>query len=261
MYRFIVALLQPYPLLYLLTLVALVRVWRSYLGNRRRLLLAIVPFGLLGFVSLPVVGYLALGSLEWPYPPRDEVPDDAGAIVVLSGYVRPPGGSVRDPELGSDTLLRCLHAAQLYKAQLHKNHRCPIVVTGGKVNLNTPGNMLAKDMHDFLVGQGVKEEDLLMEDASSTTFENAWNSGEKFLTPRGIDKIVLVTSAFHMWRSERCFRALGFQVVPSPCDYRATWFSWSLTAFVAPSPHAAAGVETVVHEWLGIAWYWLWGRI
>ncbi|MGO9113456.1 MAG: hypothetical protein ACLP9L_29850 [Thermoguttaceae bacterium] len=88
-YRFIVALLQPFPLLFFLTLVALVRLWRNSLGSRRWLLLVIVPFGILGSVLLPVVGHLALGSLEWPYPPQDEVPDEAGVIVVLSGHSPP----------------------------------------------------------------------------------------------------------------------------------------------------------------------------
>jgi len=273
-YQFVVAVLQPFSLFYLITLVALVRLWRNSLGNRRWLLLVIVPFGIMGFLSLPVVGYLAAGSLEWRYPPHDEVPDDAGAIVVLSGNVRPPrnADAPKEVELGEDTLLRCLHAAKLYKA-----HRRPILVTGGKVNRSIIGLPSADVMHDFLVGQGVKEGDFLkykkvneldptkqnetLENESASTYENALNSGEKILTPRGIDKIVLVTSAFHMRRSEGCFRALGFQVVPSPCDYHSTRFSWTLSSFLVPSPNAAAEVAVAAHEWLGMAWYWLWGRI
>jgi uncharacterized SAM-binding protein YcdF (DUF218 family) len=254
-YRFTVALLQPYPLLYLLTLVGLVRVWRNSVGNRRWLLLVTVPFGLLGFVSLPVVGHLALGSLEWRYPAQDKVPDDAGAIVVLGDSLRPPSDAAPEAELGADTLLRCLHAARLYKAKPGL-----VLVSGGKVDPSTPGPTLARAMRDFLVGQGVKEQDLLMEERSTTTYENAVLSGE-FLSRRGINKIVLVTSASHMQRSQRCFQALGFQVVPSACDYRATWFSWSLSAFVLPDPHAAAGVELAMHEWLGMAYYWMCGRI
>ena len=200
-YRFIVTLLQPFPLLYLLILWALVRLWRNSLGNRRWLLVVIVPFGVLGFVSLPVVGHLALGSLEWRYPPQNEVPEDAEAIVVLSGYVRPPNGAAAEVELGSDTLLRCLHAARLYKAKPR-----PILVSGGKVVPGTPGPTLAQAMRDFMVSQGVKEQDLLMEDRSSTTYENAVLSGD-VLSSRGIHKIVLVTSASHMRRGERCFRA------------------------------------------------------
>jgi uncharacterized SAM-binding protein YcdF (DUF218 family) len=254
-YRFVVALLQPYPLLYLLTLVTLVRLWRKYRAIRRYLLVPIVPLAIFGLLSLPVVGYLALGSLEWRYPRQDEAPGDAGAIVVLSGYVSPPSDAAVEPELGSDTLLRCLHAVRLYKARPGL-----IVVSGGKVDPSTPGPTLAKAMHDFLVGQGVKDKDLLLDERSSTTYQNALLSGD-ILTRRGISKIVLVTSASHMRRAERCFRALGFQVVPSACDYRATWFSWSLSAFVLPDPHAAAGVELAMHEWLGMAYYWMCGRI
>ncbi len=253
-YRFTVALLQPYPLLYLLTLVGLVRVWRNSVGNRRWLLLVTVPFAILGLVSLPVVGHFALGSLEWRYPPQDEVPADTGAIVVLSGYVRPPSDVAPEAELGSDTLLRCLHAARLYKARPGL-----VLVSGGKVDPSIPGPTLARAMHDFLVGQGVKEQDLLLEERSTTTYENAVLSGD-ILSQRGIDKIVLVTSASHMQRGERCFQALGFQVVPSACDYRTTKSSWTLGDFLLPNPDAAARVALACHEWLGLAWYWLFGR-
>jgi len=254
-YRFTVALLQPFPLLYLLTLAALARLWLKRRGKRRRLLLAIVPLGMLGLVSLPVVGHLAVGSLEWRYPPHDEVLGDAGAMVVLSGYVRPPSNTLPDAELGSDTLMRCLHAARLYKAK-----PCLVIVSGGQVDPSTPGPTLARVMHDFLLGQGVKEEDLLLEDRSRTTYENAVLSGD-ILSRRGIDKLVLVTSASHMPRSERCFRALGFRVTPSACDYHTAGFSWSLSDFLLPNPHAATGVELATHEWLGMGWYWLNGRI
>ncbi len=253
--RFTIALLQPFPLLYLLTLVTLVRLWRKYRTIRRQLLLPIIPFVILGFVSLPVVGHFALGSLERRYPPQNEVPDDAGAIVVLSGYVRPPSDTVPEVELESDTLLRCLHAAELYKAKPR-----PILVSGGRVDPSTPGPTLAKAMHDFLVSQGVKEGDLLTEEQSTTTYENAVLSGD-ILSRRGIDKIVLVSSASHMQRSQRCFRALGFQVTPSPCDYQTAWFARSLGNFLLPNPGAAREVETATHEWLGMAWYWLRGRI
>lgn len=254
-YRFVVALLQPFPLFYLVTLVALVSLWRSRAASRRQLLLAIIPFGLLGVVSLPAVSYLALGSLEWCYAPQEKVPDDAGAIVVLSGYVRPPSDAVPEAELGYDTLLRCLHAAKLYKAKPRL-----VVVSGGKVDPDTPGPTLAQAMRDFLVGQGVRESDLLAEERSTTTYENAAYSGD-LLSQRGVVDIVLVTSASHMRRGEACFRALGFRVTPSACDYRTRGSPWSFSSFVWPDPHAAAGVGLAVHEWLGMAWYWLNGRV
>ncbi len=252
-YRIIVTILQPFPLFYLLTLAGLVRLWRKRRSERRLVLFALVPFLLLGIISLPAVGHFAVGTLEWRYPPQSDSPGDAGVIVVLSGYVRPPSETVPEVELGSDTLLRCLHAARLYKAKPR-----PILVSGGRFDATGPS--LARSMRDFLAGQGVKEEDLLMEEESATTYENAKLSGA-ILSRRGFNRIVLVTSAFHMPRSERCFRAQGFQVVTSPCDYRSVRASWTPCDFLLPSPYAAAGVEMAMHEWLGVAWYWLCGRV
>jgi uncharacterized SAM-binding protein YcdF (DUF218 family) len=252
-YRIIVTILQPFPLLYLLALVGLLRLWRKGRAEWRLVRWAIVPFLLLGIVSLPAVGHFALGTLEWRYPPQSDSAGDAGVIVVLSGYVRPPSETVPEVELGSDTMSRCLHAARLYKAKPR-----PILVSGGRIDATGPS--LARSMRDFLAGQGIEGKDLLMEEESATTYENALRSGE-ILSRLGFNRVVLVTSAFHMPRSERCFRAQGFQVVTSPCDYRSVRATWSLCDFLLPSPHAAVGVETAVHEWLGMAWYWLCGRI
>jgi uncharacterized SAM-binding protein YcdF (DUF218 family) len=255
MYQFLSALLQPFPLLYLLGAIGLVVLWRHRVETRKRLLWATIPFVALGIACMPVVGYLAIGSLEWRYPPQDVLPEGTEAIVVLSGSVRPPSDTVPEVELGAETLLRCLHAARLH----HQGKPCRIVVSGGRVDPGIPGPALARAMRDFLVGQGVPNSDLLMEDQSRTTYENAALTG-RLLVQHGISKIVLVTSASHMQRAEGCFRAVGFQVTPSPCDYHATRFTWSASK-VLPDPHAAVNVQLAAHEWLGILWCWLQGRV
>jgi uncharacterized SAM-binding protein YcdF (DUF218 family) len=135
-----------------------------------------------------------------------------------------------------------------------------MLVSGGRVDPKTAGPALGRAMHDFLARQGVKDTDLIVEERSRTTYENAVFSGE-ILTEMGVKEIVLVTSASHIGRGERCFRALGFQVVLSACDYRTADFTWSPCDFLLPSPGAAAVVEIALHEWLGMAWYWLWGRV
>jgi uncharacterized SAM-binding protein YcdF (DUF218 family) len=255
LYRFIVTLLQPFPLCYLLTLVALVRLWRARRMDRRLLSLAIVPFALLGIASLPAVAFLAVASLERQYPPQAAAATDAAPIVVLAGYVRPPGEAAPQAELGADTLLRCLHAAELYRARPRL-----VLVSGGRAVPADVGPSLARSMRDFLVAQGVREEHLLMEEESGSTYENALLSGD-LLTQRGISRIVLVTSASHLPRGTGCFRALGFSVVPSPCDCHTVRAGWGPGDFLLPNARAAAETELAVHEWLGLAWYWLCGRI
>src|ERR1700733_4640983 len=87
MYELIGLILQPFLLLFVLTLLACANLWRKRKEKRRRLLLLTLPLVGVTTVCLPPVGYLALGSLEWRYPPPKEYPTDAGMIVVLAGGI------------------------------------------------------------------------------------------------------------------------------------------------------------------------------
>jgi len=255
MYHLVAALLDPFTLLFLLTAVGIANLWRRRVDSRRRLVLVAVPFAVLAVVSLPATAYLALGSLEWPYPPQAGRPRGVDTIVVLSGAVHPPNRVRPEAELGEDSLYRCLHAARLYR----RTGPCLVVASGGKVDSRTPGPTVAAAMRDFLIEQGVADSDLLLEDRSRSTYENARNTAV-LLRERGIEKIVLVTDASHMLRAERCFLAQGIEVYPSGCRHQATEFRWSLLTFL-PRPWAARDVQRAAHEWMGLAWYRLHGRI
>jgi uncharacterized SAM-binding protein YcdF (DUF218 family) len=54
-----------------------------------------------------------------------------------------------------------------------------------------------------------------IDDQAYDTFENARNS-VRLLKADGIGRIVLVTSATHMWRSVHEFTASGIEVIPAP---------------------------------------------
>jgi uncharacterized SAM-binding protein YcdF (DUF218 family) len=254
-YEFINALLAPFTLFYLLTLAALLNLWRRPRAKRGRLLLLTVVFVGLTVVCHPTVAYLALGSLEWRYPPVDEWPEDLQAVVVLSAGLLPPDGPRTRAELDADSLQRCLHAARLY----HQGPGCKVIVSGGKVDPDTPGPPVARVMADFLIQMGVKESDLVIEDTSRTTYENAVECA-KLLQEGRIDRAVLVTDAVDMYRAERCFRKQGVDLIPSPCHYRATSYQFTLLGLL-PNPEAARNCYRVWHEWLGTVWYWWHGRI
>lgn len=253
LYRFLAAILQPYPLLFVGIAVALVLVWRRR-GENRRLLLLTVLIVILTAVNMPVVANLALGSLEWRYPPQDERPDDADGIVVLCGYVHASKESHGGEELGPDTLYRCLHAARLYR----QGRPCPVIVSGGKAG-GAEGPTMAESMRDFLVAYGLPAHDILLEDRALSGYENAVETA-KLMSQRGIRRIVLVTSAVHMPRAAACFCAERLMIVPSPCDYQAEPFRLSARSFW-PNPDAGRKFQMAMREWLGLAWYRLRGRI
>jgi uncharacterized SAM-binding protein YcdF (DUF218 family) len=114
-------------------------------------------------------------------------------------------------------------------------------------------------MADFLVQHGVDETDLLLEEGSKTTYENAVEVA-KLLRQKDIEQVALVTDAAHLLRGVLCFETQGIRVVPIGALYGASEFAWELNSFL-PSPAAADAVNRAFHEWLGLFWYWMHGRI
>lgn len=255
MYHLVNELLEPQRLLLLTLAACLAVLLRRRPDDRRQFLWAIVPLTLLCLVSLPVTARFAREALEGPYRPLRTRPTEAKCIVVLSGYALPRDPRRPEPLLGEDTLYRCLHAADLY----HRGPHCPVVLCGGFVHPEKDMPSLAEQMRDFLLKLGVADEDLILEKQSTTTYENAVQCAA-VLQAAAPGPIVLVTDATHMARAERCFRHAGFQVVPAACQMQNERWEWSITDFL-PCANAAAGVNDVLHETLGLIWYKLKGRI
>jgi uncharacterized SAM-binding protein YcdF (DUF218 family) len=255
MYRFLVDLLQPFLVLHLVTACLLALLWLKAKEIRRRVLVVSIAFAVLFLASTRAVSYVALGTLEWRHPPRSTRGADTEAIVVLGGGILQADEVRKEAKLSDSTLRRCNCAAELYR----RGDPCVVVVSGGKVDPTEPGLPSAQLMRSFLIECGVRESDVVVEDRSRTTYENAVESG-RILREIGISKIAVVTDATHLPRSERCFRTQGFEVVPCGCYYRATRFDWRVFDFL-PSAGAATEMQDLFHEWLGMIWYFLHGRI
>ena len=89
-------------------------------------------------------------------------------------------------------------------------------MTGGGVD---GARTEAEQMKDLLAVMGVPGEHLLLEDESRDTHDNAVYTA-KLLKDRGMDRILLVTSAYHMRRSLALFEAQGLDVIPAPTDFQ-----------------------------------------
>jgi len=134
------------------------------------------------------------------------------AIVVLGG-----GKAYQQPKYGSDGVKRDETPRLLYTIWLQKRLGLPLLVSGGVSFKGTPpeSEMMAHFVNEF--GGRVT----WLESESINTWENAENS-VRLLRTKGIDKIILVTSAYHMKRALYCFGRQGIAVVPAPTDYSLT---------------------------------------
>jgi uncharacterized SAM-binding protein YcdF (DUF218 family) len=248
-------LVRPTFLAYFVMALALGWLWRTRRDDRPRLLWVIVPFLLVIVISIPAIAYLALGTLEWTYGPSASVPERPEAIVVLSGSMFAPDGAPDQAEVGPDTFSRCMHALRLYR----QVGSCPLLLSGGISEGAPHGPSLAETMRRFLVQLGVNSADLILEDRSRTTQENAVECAQ-ILRARGVQRILLITDAKHLGRASRCFQRQGLEVVPSACNHYTVRFRNRLENYL-PSPEGAGRFVEAFHEWLGIAYYKLRGWI
>ena len=249
-------LLHLVPILVLLQAACLVVVC---ITNRLRGLpqpRAFLLFTVLLFAAAwPPLSWVATGSLEWWYSTNPLPASEVDAIVILSGAAAPPRPHRPVVHLGRDSYARCRHGAWLYK-----NWRAlPVAVCGGRPGAGEDVESLAAYMKDFLLAEGVPAAKIIKEEGSSTTHENALFTAP-LLRERKLRTIALVTDGWHMPRAAASFRAQGLKVIPAPATLRSARFEGPLSGWL-PSHHALVQNERVLHEWLGLAWYLLSGRL
>lgn len=131
----------------------------------------------------------------------------ADAIVVLGG------GSyawAREPDVEPEDLVNSRLGAG---ARAWLAGRAPVLILSGG---GRPGrHSEAQHMAMAVQRLGIPASALLLEQRSHSTRENAFFTAA-LARPRGIDRILLVTSAVHMPRASLLFREAGLDVVPVP---------------------------------------------
>lgn len=249
------SVLQPFPLLILSLGIVLLWAWRRPTDQRRALRWPTLVYVLLLLDCLPMIGWLTAGSLERWFPRVEHRPPNVAAIVVLGGGIIPPveDGEPTRPHLHS--LQRALRAAELYL----EGPRCPVIVSGGKTHASEPGDCVAVAMAHVLRQAGVHPDDLVIEDVSRNTIENAAESA-KWLKAHGIDKnVLLVTTATHLPRSVPMFQQHGIDVIPAGCEYNLDEMPATLEMFL-PKTSAVLANHQAWYEFWGLLRYCIFGR-
>ena len=188
------------------------------------------------------------------------------AFVAVSGYSNPPqrdeqamivlGAALRGERL-SDVLRRRLDAALAYWQQ---HPETLIVTTGGQGN----GEALPEGqaMRDYLVAQGVPEEQILVDDTSTSTEENLRNA-RALLEQAGLSAdvpVAVVTNAFHCYRAGCYARQAGFSQVRTlpagislisvmPCYFRevfAVLYYWVFKSSLTGWMHPFVGILSLI---------------
>ncbi len=219
---------------------------------QRRLGLSLIGVALfVGYLLSTKVVAMALIGVVQPYPaltPDVIAQQEGQAIVVLSSgrYSDAPEYGGVDT-VGDHTLVRLR-----YGARLHHQTGLPVLVSGGtptREGLVSLARLMADSLREDF---GVNE--IWLEEQSRTTAENAFLSRE-ILARRGVERVYLVTEAWHMPRSVAIFESTGLAVIPAPTRFVAfgqsgpRWLDW------LPSARGMVISRAALHELLGLVWY------
>ncbi len=171
--------------------------------------------------------------------PKVETFPRAEAIVLLGGGMGADTNISSYAEM-SASADRVWQAARLFKVGKAEK----IVSTGVEARDSTLP--LLKDF-------GIAEDNVFFLEAKNTEEE------AKAVAKFGLQRVLLVTSAWHMKRARLMFEkfAPGVEVVCAPTDFEQTVFSPKSFSFKAFLPDANAFIvnSTSFHEWLGIVCY------
>lgn len=211
---------------------------------------------LLAFSTYPFASAI-LRPLERRYPAIDVLDQrdinklGAKYIVVLGG------GQVCDPTIPI--------ASQFYPSSLvrliegiHLHRQVPgskLILSGGSSKYEPITN--AELMKKMALLLGVKKEDIILEDSSKNTYEEA-----KIIKDMvGKEKFILVTSAVHMPRSMALFKKFGMEPIPAPTNYLGKESSKMPPQGFFPSSDNIKMVEVAFYEYLGLIKEKLAGRL
>ncbi len=199
---------------------------------------------LLWLFSTPYFAEALLHGLEGEPYVIDTTKPQADAIVVLGG-----GTYFHAPEYGADTVSKETLERLRFAAKLHRETGKPVLVTAGSPLGN---NLSEAEQMKQVLEQEFKVPVHWVEGASDNTLENARLS-RQLLKQAGIERIYLVTHAWHMPRALYSFQAVGFQVIPAPTAY-TTRYRTDLLAFI-PNARALSDSRIFAHELIGMFWY------
>ncbi|SAK63921.1 YdcF family protein [Caballeronia ptereochthonis] len=149
-------------------------------------------------------------GFQSPPPHTDPAFGARNAIVLLSaGADQWESGGPYVPTY--DAMFRIRRAAADYAACKADNRVCKVIISGGDPSHH--GQSDAEIYTSEIEALGVGAADLILEQRSRTTYENA-RYVEPLLRSGNYDVVLLVTSAYHMRRAQLAFNRLGLRVIP-----------------------------------------------
>jgi uncharacterized SAM-binding protein YcdF (DUF218 family) len=211
----------------------------------------LIIFLFFGYIPL---SDLILNKIE-DYIEKSRYPTNqlTGVVVLGGSFVTGIESKERNEVFLNNSSERLTKALEIYK----KNPRIIILFSGFSNSISPQGWNESEMAKKFFLDQGVRVDNLILENKSRNTFENIKFSKDIISNYKGTWG--LITSASHMPRSFLAFKKQGLVLEPINVDYRTGtskifWLNFSIS-------RGLSSWTTVFHEVIGLGYYKLTNKI
>ena len=242
--------LDPLLPCFLLLLGLLVYYWRQ--SVRWGLLTVVVGLYVLSTsISVgPVVRWL-----EGSRPASETLQPQYDVAIVLSGMVNLTLSTPDQIEFydGVERIIAGINLVKHGRAE-------KLLISGGTGSLYESPVREASLLRTFALEYGLRDDQILIDDTSRNTYENALYTMH-ILRTHGYQRCLLITSALHMRRAAAIFHKQGLTPDLYPVDFRSNP-GRELTPFdFVPSTYTMSTASYVIHELVGFVIYRLQGYL
>jgi len=242
--------------LHILFLIILIQIFVIFFSQSKKLVIFFSKLFLILFLFFsynPLSNYLLNKIEDYIQPSKYPVQQLTGIVVMGGSFNSGLLSKERNETSINGGAERLTKALEIYK----KNPKILILFSGFSSQLYPEGWSESQSAKKFFLDQGVKTDNLIFEEKSQNTFENAIFSKEFILQNKGVWG--LITTASHMPRSFFSFKKQGIILEPIIVDYQTGtskmfWINFDITKGVS-------NWNTIFHEIIGLAYYKVTNRI
>jgi uncharacterized SAM-binding protein YcdF (DUF218 family) len=234
------------PLFILPIMLFIIVILIGLIKNKKKLIY--IAVGVLYIISTPIFSNNFFKQVEGrEYRIPISTIDSADAIVVLSGMLE-------INEVGDSTYVewgdpdRFFGGIALFKAGKAQK----LVFTGGKMPWDKSKKTEGEVLKEFAISNGIPSDKILVTKDVENTADEAV-AVKELISPN--KKIILVTSAYHMYRAKRLFERQGFEVIPYRLDFKVAGKSRLTILDFLPSADNIQLTETGIREIIGRLFY------
>lgn len=239
LHKILPSFVLPIMLVIIVILIGLIK-------NKKKLIY--IAIGLLYILSTPIFSNNFFKLVEGSeYRKPISAIDSADAIVVLSGMLE-------INEVGDSSYIewgdpdRFFGGIALFKAGKAQK----LVFTGGKMPWDKVKKTEGEVLKEYAISNGIPAEKIFVTKDVENTADEAV-AVKELISPS--KRIILVTSAFHMYRAKMLFEKQGFEVISIKVDYKAGGNNQVSFMDFLPSAGNLLLTETGVREILGRLFY------